>query len=575
MAYVYGSKVKSKWRAFISYSVTTNNDTTYSISVSAGLDTDGSGYKSSNASCTLSGTDQASYSVRGKSASGRLHVMVGPYTYTWTKGTSAVNKTVTAVTKTSGGTVAPGTSTATLTITVPQKTSYTVAYNANNGTGAPSAQTKWYDTALTLSTTKPTRTGYTFSKWNTNASGTGSSYSSGGSYTANAAATLYAIWTANTYGVTFNANGGSSGTTTSMNRSYGSSFTIPQTAIPTRTNYKFLGWSTSNTATTPTYTHTGGTSGTCTISTYNTSTNTLTLYAVWELLYIAPVISNLTVYRVKNATSTKESDDGTYIYASFNYKAGEKNAAFLSPSYNIKIDGTSVGSGNLSINSSGQGSFSKTYGSSYSPDISHTVVVTVSDSTGSKTTTTIVAPATYPIDLIADGNDVYMGIMTPAVVGQMLKIWVDAIYPVGSYYETSDTAFNPNTYFGGTWVLEDGGRVHISSGKNIANTTNSRGSYPAGTNTFPIGERGGEPSHVLTIDQMPSHAHTPNNWVVVTNSNYASYGDRIPGGTGGAFSAKVNAAVNPDNYISNNTGGGLGHNNMQPYTVVNRWHRTA
>jgi hypothetical protein len=170
------------------------------------------------------------------------------------------------------------------------------------------------------------------------------------------------------------------------------------------------------------YTHTGGTSGTCTISTYNTSTNTLTLYAVWELLYIAPIISNLTIYRVKNATSTRESDDGTYIYTSFNYKAGEKNATYLSPSYNIKINGTSVGSGNLSINSSGQGSFTKVYGGSYSPDMSHTVVVTISDSTGSKTATTIVAPATYPIDLIADGNDVYMGVMHTAVNGQALTL---------------------------------------------------------------------------------------------------------------------------------------------------------
>ncbi len=152
---------------------------------------------------------------------------------------------------------------------------------------------------------------------------------------------------------------------------------------------------------------------------------------------------------------------------------------------------------------------------------------------------------------------------------------LDFIYPVGSYYETSDANFNPNTAWGGTWVLEDGGRVHISSGTNIANTTSYWGSYPAGANTFPIGERGGEASHVLTVDQMPSHAHTPNNWVVVTNSNYASVGDRIPGGTDGAFSAKINAAANPDNYISNNTGGGLSHNNMQPYTVVNRWHRTA
>lgn len=90
-----------------------------------------------------------------------------------------------------------GTLSASGSISVAAKTSYTVSYNANGGSGAPSAQTKWHDTALTLSTTKPTRSGYTFSKWNTNSAGTGTSYSSGGSYTANASATLYAVWTTN------------------------------------------------------------------------------------------------------------------------------------------------------------------------------------------------------------------------------------------------------------------------------------------------------------------------------------------------------------------------------------------
>ena len=96
--------------------------------------------------------------------------------------------------------------------TIAAQTSYTIKYNANDGTGAPANQTKWYGDALTLSSTKPTRTGYTFSKWNTNSGGTGTAYSAGGSYTANAAATLYAQWTANTYTITFKANGGTCST---------------------------------------------------------------------------------------------------------------------------------------------------------------------------------------------------------------------------------------------------------------------------------------------------------------------------------------------------------------------------
>ncbi|WP_407450076.1 InlB B-repeat-containing protein [Fibrobacter sp.] len=71
---------------------------------------------------------------------------------------------------------------------------YTVAYNANGGTGAPSSQTKTYGVALTLSSTKPTRSGYTFKGWGVSTSSTTVSYASGASYTTNASIVLYAVW---------------------------------------------------------------------------------------------------------------------------------------------------------------------------------------------------------------------------------------------------------------------------------------------------------------------------------------------------------------------------------------------
>lgn len=70
---------------------------------------------------------------------------------------------------------------------------YQVTYNANGGTGAPGAQTKTYGTNLTLSSTKPTRTDYTFMGWATSANGS-VAYAAGATYTANAAVTLYAVW---------------------------------------------------------------------------------------------------------------------------------------------------------------------------------------------------------------------------------------------------------------------------------------------------------------------------------------------------------------------------------------------
>lgn len=82
-------------------------------------------------------------------------------------------------------------------VTVSAKSSYAVLYDANGGSGAPSAQTKWFGETLTISSSTPNKDGYTFKGWATsvaNASAGTVNYASGASYTANAGATLYAVW---------------------------------------------------------------------------------------------------------------------------------------------------------------------------------------------------------------------------------------------------------------------------------------------------------------------------------------------------------------------------------------------
>lgn len=71
---------------------------------------------------------------------------------------------------------------------------WTVSYNANGGTGAPSSQTKTYGQTLKLSTTKPTKKDYNFLGWGTSTESTTIEYEAGANYTNNAAITLYAIW---------------------------------------------------------------------------------------------------------------------------------------------------------------------------------------------------------------------------------------------------------------------------------------------------------------------------------------------------------------------------------------------
>lgn len=86
--------------------------------------------------------------------------------------------------------------------------SYEIAYDANDGTGAPEAQTKIHGTALTLSNTIPSRDGYNFLGWAISADATSAEYHAGDSFTTEADTTLYAVWKIKTYAVTYNVNGG-------------------------------------------------------------------------------------------------------------------------------------------------------------------------------------------------------------------------------------------------------------------------------------------------------------------------------------------------------------------------------
>ena len=96
---------------------------------------------------------------------------------------------------------------------------YTITYNGNGHTGGtvPAAIDKKHGTSITLSSSTPTRTGYTFAGWNTKQDGTGTTYAKGATYSTNADVTLYAqweiredkisLWTDSYGGFEFDANG--------------------------------------------------------------------------------------------------------------------------------------------------------------------------------------------------------------------------------------------------------------------------------------------------------------------------------------------------------------------------------
>ena len=154
-------------------------------------------------------------------------------------------------------------------------TTYTVSYNANGGIGAPASQKKTHDVALTLSSTKPTRSGYTFLGWSTtNGVIQAVSYKPGATYVSNASVTLYAVWQENppveTYTVSYEANGGT-GAPASQTKIKNVDLTL-SSIVPYRSGYTFICWSVSNTEIILAY-YPGE------IFTANSS---IRLYAIWE-----------------------------------------------------------------------------------------------------------------------------------------------------------------------------------------------------------------------------------------------------------------------------------------------------
>lgn len=147
---------------------------------------------------------------------------------------------------------------------------YTVSYNVNGGTGSIASQTKMYGTDLTLTSSVPTRTGYTFVGWSESKSTVSAEYISGGKFSKNADTTLYAVWKINTYTVKYDLNGGT-GSIASQTKTYGKDLTLTS-AVPTKTGYTFVGWSESASAESAEYLSGGS---------FSKNANTV-LYAVWK-----------------------------------------------------------------------------------------------------------------------------------------------------------------------------------------------------------------------------------------------------------------------------------------------------
>ena len=146
----------------------------------------------------------------------------------------------------------------------------------------------------------------------------------------------------------------------------------------------------------------------------------------------------------------------------------------------------------------------------------------------------------------------------------MLKIskdLFDLLYPIGTYYETSNSKWSPSSAgWYGTWVEDTAGKTTVAKDNGTFKTLGaSVGSESKKTE-----------NHTLTVNEMPSHIHGAVSTSGVNDTSIKLY----------PFNMVTKEYSKIDNNVIRPSGGGKAHNHgninvIQPSIVVRRWHRTA
>lgn len=122
------------------------------------------------------------------------------------------------------------------------------------------------------------------------------------------------------------------------------------------------------------------------------------------------------------------------------------------------------------------------------------------------------------------------------------------IYPVGSIY-ISTNDINPSTLFTGTWEKIEN-RFLLASGS-----------------SYQLGSTGGEATHKLTINELPSHTHNASAGQFISTSPNVTPGTVMSFDSGQYKRYSMNS--------TSSTGGSKAHNNMPPYLVVSIYKRIS
>lgn len=169
--------------------------------------------------------------------------------------------------------------------------------------------------------------------------------------------------------------------------------------------------------------------------------------------------------------------------------------------------------------------------------------------------------------LDSDGNLIVKSLTANSISSQPI---IDVVYPVGSIYMSINSE-NPGQLFGGQWEqIQD--KFLLACGTEYAN-----------------GTTGGEASHVLNTNEIPSHNHTAstNNtgehrhtfkgWWTTKGDGSATYAcvARTQQADAAEYGSFASAGAHSHTVTINNTGGSQAHNNMPPYLAVYVWKRVS
>jgi hypothetical protein len=136
---------------------------------------------------------------------------------------------------------------------------------------------------------------------------------------------------------------------------------------------------------------------------------------------------------------------------------------------------------------------------------------------------------------------------------QILDTIYSVVYPIGTVYKTTNPDYNTaaklQESFGfGTWEAFGPGRVTVG--------------ISSDTEFDVVGETGGEKTHTVSVNELPSHGHDRRGWRGISS-----------GGTSCCSREKISG--DGDSYGVEPTGGSQAHNNLQPYLVIYRYRRIA